>query len=96
MAELGPINPCANWRHFKQHFDSLTDKLAGIETLRLPDDFGIRVDIFRIAVPEVVFEVPTKPCAGLFFCHWCAFESNTEGWIFDTDNEDEELEVFDL
>jgi hypothetical protein len=97
MAEPGPIHPCAKRRHFKQHFGSLTGQLTGIETLRLPDDFGIRVDVFaEPKKPGTVFEVLKKSDAGSIRYHLCAFESNLEGWTFDAEEEDEEVEWFDV
>ena len=97
MAEPESIHPCAKWRHFKQHFDSLTGQLTGIETFRLPDDFGIRVDVFaEPKKPDIMFDVPKKSDAGSIRCHLCAFESNREGWTFDVEEEDEELEWFDV
>ena len=94
MADPESIHPSAKWRHFKQHFDSLTGQLTGIETFRLPDDFGIWVYPPRVAVmkPDIMFDVPKKSDAGSIRCHLCAFESNREGWTFDVEEEDEELE----
>ena len=96
MAETEPVHPCAKWRHFKQHFDSLTGQLTGIETLRFPVLIGTPYPL-AVMRPDIMFEVPKKPYAGSIRCHLCASESNLEGWFFDhAEEEDEELEVFDV
>jgi hypothetical protein len=93
MAEPEPIHPCATWHLLIQTFEFWKGQITGIETVRLPDDFGIRVDVFAEPKnPGTVFEVPKKPDAGSIRCHLCAFESNREGWTFDAEEEDEELE----
>jgi hypothetical protein len=98
MAEPGPIHPCAKWRHFKQHFDSLTGQLTGIETPRWSEYTCVYpAPVMR---PDIMFEVPRKSDTGSIRCHLCAFESNLEGWFVDhaeeAEEEDEELEVFDV
>jgi hypothetical protein len=46
---------------------------------------------------DVMFELPKKPYVGSISCHWCAAESNLEGWFFDdAEADDEEVDGFDV
>ena len=99
MAETEPVHPCAKWHRLLQTFDFWKGQLTLSENFQLPDDFGIPVYPPRGAVlrSDVMFELPKKTYVGSISCHWCAAESNLEGWFFDdAEADDEEVDGFDV